>query len=138
MNLHRSGIDRECFDPDPHDLFQLQLLKHSVQYAVFRPAAHAHVDRVPAAEPFRKPAPLATLFRHIEHRVQHLQVGQTYVAALHRQAIFDARILLFRDLHPNLRLRASAVKGSRAGWRYTSSYGPEDSPRWRANRAPAS
>jgi len=100
MNLHRGGIDRECFNPDPHDLFQLQLLKHTVQYAVFRPPAHAHVDRVPAAKPFRKPTPLAALFRNIQNRIQYLQVGETYVAALHRQAIFNARILLVGDFHP--------------------------------------
>jgi len=100
MNFHRSGVEREGFDPDPHDLLQLQLLKHTVQYAVLRPSVHAHIDRVPAAEPLGKPPPLATLFRHIQNRVQRLQVGQTNIAALHRQAIFDARILLFRDFHP--------------------------------------
>ena len=100
MNLHRSGVDRECFDPDPHDLFELQLLKDAVQYAVFRPPAHAHIDRVPPAKPLRKPTPLATLLRHIEDRVQYLQIGQTYVATLHGQATFDAGILLVGNFQP--------------------------------------
>jgi hypothetical protein len=29
------------------------------------------------------------------NRVQHLQIGKTHIAALLRQAIFDARVLLF-------------------------------------------
>ena len=99
MNLHRSGVERECFDPDAHDLLQLQLFKHAVQYAVFSPPVHPHIDRVPAAESLRKPTPLAALFRHIQN--QHLQVRQTHIAALHREAVFDAGILLFRDFHPS-------------------------------------
>ena len=61
---------------------------------------HAHIDRVPATKAFRQPPPLATLLRHIENRVQRLQIPQTYIAALHWQAIFDAPILLFGDFHP--------------------------------------
>src|ERR1700751_1715369 len=68
MNLHRSGVEGEGFDPDPHDLLQLHLFKHAVQYSVFGPPAHAHVDRMPAAEPLRKPPPFAALFRHIQNR----------------------------------------------------------------------
>ena len=93
MNFHRSGVERESLDPDAHDLLHLQLFKHAVQYAIFGPAVHAHIDRVPAAEPLRKTPPLATLLRHIQNRVQHLQVRKTYVSALHWQAIFDAGIL---------------------------------------------
>ena len=100
MNLHRGRVERKRFDPDAHDLLQLQLFKDPVQYAVFGPTIHAHIDRVPTAEPLWKAPPLATLFRDIQNRVQHLQVSQTYVSALHRQAVFDAGILLFRDFHP--------------------------------------
>src|ERR1700758_1839856 len=100
MNLHRSGVDRECFDPDPYDLFELQLFKDAIQYAVFRPTVHTHVDRVPAPKSLRQPAPLATLLRHIENRVQHLEIAQAYIATLHWKAILDPRILLFGDLHP--------------------------------------
>ena len=77
MNLHRRGVDRERFDLYAHDLFQLQLFKHPVHYSVFGPPVHARINRVPAAEPLRKAPPLAALFRHIQNRVQHLQVGQT-------------------------------------------------------------
>jgi hypothetical protein len=36
----------------------------------------------------------------MQNRVQHLQVRQPHIAALHREAVLDAGILLFRDLHP--------------------------------------
>jgi hypothetical protein len=101
MNFHRSGVQRECFDPDAHDLLQLQLFKHAVQYAILGPSVHPHVDRVPAAKSLRKSTPLAALFRHIQNRVQHLQVRQTHIAALHREAVFDPGVLLFRDFHPS-------------------------------------
>jgi hypothetical protein len=39
--------------------------------------------------------PLITLFRDIQNRVQNLHVGQPHIAALRREAIFDAGILLF-------------------------------------------
>ena len=100
MDFHRSRIEREGFDADTDDLFELQLLAHAIQHAIFRPPVHAHVNRVPATEPLGQPAPLAALLGHIENRMQHLQVGQTYIAALHRQAVFDARKLLFGDFHP--------------------------------------
>ncbi len=101
MNFYRSGVERNCFDLDTNDLLKLQLREHAIQYAIFGPTVHAHINRVPAAEPLWKAPPLTALFRHVQNRVQYLQVGQTYVSALHRQAVFDADVLFFRDLHPN-------------------------------------
>src|ERR1039457_3174705 len=54
-----------------------------------------------AAKSLRESTPFAALFRDIQNRVQHLQIGQTYISALHREALFDAGILLFRDFHPS-------------------------------------
>jgi hypothetical protein len=88
MHLHRSGIERERLNLDAYDLFQLQLLKHAVQHAIFGPPIHARVDRVPPAKAFRKPTPLASLLSHIQDSVQYLQVRQTHIAALHRKAVF--------------------------------------------------
>ena len=92
MNLHRRGVEGKCLDPDARDLLQLQLFKHAVQNAVFSPAVHPHIDRVPAPESLRKPTPLTALFRHIQNRVQHLQVRQPHLAALQREAVLDAGI----------------------------------------------
>src|ERR1700681_2512640 len=99
MHLHRSGVEREGLDLDAHDLFHLQFLEDSIEYAALGPTVHARVNGVPAAEALRKPTPLAALFSHIKNSVEHLQIGQTYIAALHRQALLDARVLLFGDLH---------------------------------------
>ena len=99
MHLHRSRVQTERFDLDAHNLFLLQLLKHAIQHAVLRPAVHAHVDRMPRPKALGKPSPLASLFRHIQNGVENLQVGQTYVAPLHRQTLADSLVLLFRNLH---------------------------------------
>jgi hypothetical protein len=54
---------------------------------------------VPATEALRKTTPFAALFRNVQHRVQHLQIAQANVAALHWQSILDPLILRFCDLH---------------------------------------
>jgi hypothetical protein len=84
VDFHRSGVDRECFDLDTHDLFDLELFEDAVQYAILGPPIDPHVDCVPTAEPLGQPAPLTTLFGYIENCVEHLQVGQTDVGTLHR------------------------------------------------------
>lgn len=99
MNLDDGRVQREGFDADAHDLFQLQLLEDAIQHPVLRPAVHPDVDRMPVAEPTRKSAPLTALLGNIENRVEHLEIGQSYVAALHRQAVTDLFVLLWRDFH---------------------------------------
>jgi hypothetical protein len=106
MHLHRGGVQRERLDLDAHDLFHLQLLEDSIQNAVLGRSVHARVDRVPAPEPLRQTAPLATLLSYIKHRVQHLQVAQAHVAALHRQRILDPFVLRFCDSISGDRLTA--------------------------------
>jgi len=54
---------------------------------------------MPVTKPLRKPAPLASLLRYIENRVQHLQVRQTHIASLQWQTIFDLFVLLRRYFH---------------------------------------
>ena len=99
MHLYRSRIQADGFDFDAHHLFPLQLLEHFVQHTALGPAVHAYVNRVPVAEALRQPAPLAAVFGHIQDRVQHRQVVQAHIAALYRQAILDACVLLLSDLH---------------------------------------
>ena len=53
-----------------------------LQHAVFGPAIHAGVDRVPVAESRRQPAPLASMLGHVQNRVKRLKIGNTDVAAL--------------------------------------------------------
>jgi hypothetical protein len=57
--------------------------------------------RLKADENQWEPAPLASLFGYIQDRIEYLQVRQAHVSTLHRQAIFDASVLLFRVFHPS-------------------------------------
>ena len=84
-----------------------------LQHTIFGPPVHSHINGVPTGETLRKPSPLAALFRHIQNRVQHLQVGQTYVSALNGQAIFDTGVLRFRDFHPT----NICLVGGICGWK---------------------
>ena len=99
MDLDACGVQRDGFDPDTHDLRTLQLLEHAIQDASFGPAIHARVNRVPVAEAFGQSAPLATMFGHIEDRIDHLQIAQADVATLPGQAVFNGGELFGRDLH---------------------------------------
>ena len=99
MDLDACGVQRDGFDPDTHDLRTLQLLEHAIQDASFGPAIHARVNRVPVAEAFGQSAPLATMFGHIEDRIDHLQIAQADVATLPGQAVFNGSELFGRDLH---------------------------------------
>jgi hypothetical protein len=101
MHLDRGRVESERFDLDADDLLGLHLLEHTIQNAALGPAVHPRIDRMPAPEALRHTAPFAALLSHIQHRVQHLQIAQTYVAALHRQSVLDPFILRFRDLHPH-------------------------------------
>ena len=86
-------------DLDAHDLRLLQLLEHPIEHAALGPAIHARIDRVPIAEPLGQTAPLAAVLGHIQDGVEHVQIRQADVAALHRQAVLDPRVLRFGDFH---------------------------------------
>ena len=64
------------------------------QHALLRPPVQAHVNRGQEPNRFGSPRPFATVFGHIQYCVQHLQVTQTDIAALHWQALLDARVML--------------------------------------------
>ena len=104
MHLHNRRVQRHRLDADADDLLALHLLENRIQHAALRPSIHARVDRMPAAEPLRQAAPFAALLGHVQNSVQHHQVRQFHVAALHRQHAFDSLILRFRDLHREISL----------------------------------
>src|ERR1700751_1936107 len=110
MHLDRGRVERERLDLDPHDLLRLQLLEYLIENAVLGPAIHPRVDRVPAAETLRQPAPFAALLSHIQNSVQHLQIAQTHIPTLHRQRILDSLVLRFCDLHLVARLTEQPCK----------------------------
>ena len=102
MHLDDGAVQRQRFELDAHDLFSLQLFEDPVEDAVLRPAVHAHVDGVPIAEATGQAAPFAAMLRHVQDGVEHLQVRQADVAALHRKVRGNASVLGFRDLHPKM------------------------------------
>src|SRR5678816_1688962 len=99
MDLDARGVQRDRLDPDAHDLRLLQLFEHPIEDTGLGPAIHARVDRVPIAEALWQPAPLAAMLGYVEDGVDHLQVAQTDVAALLRQAVLNRGELPGRDLH---------------------------------------
>src|SRR5436853_6980598 len=64
---------------------------------MFGPTVHACVDGMPAAKTFGESAPLTAMLSDIQHGVEHLQIRQPHVSTLHRQAIFDVRVLLLQS-----------------------------------------
>jgi hypothetical protein len=88
---------RERFDPDAHDLFDLQLLKDAIQYALFRPPVHEHIDRASGqtASAARATCNLALPYR--ESRSAPGDWSDLYCRAAPAGS-FDACILLFGDL----------------------------------------
>ena len=77
----------------------LKALKYAVKNTVLTPAVHARVNTVPAAEVFREATPLAPMFRHIQDRIQHLEVVKADVASLAWKAVNNSLILFASDLH---------------------------------------
>ena len=75
----------------------LQLLEHPVSTPLFDPV---HARWCAVAVPGRQPPPLAAMLGHVEDGVEHLQVRQADVAALHLRG--NAGVLIFRDLHPRM------------------------------------
>ena len=99
MYLHRSRVQGERFDVNPHKLIHLKFLEDSCQHAIFCPAVHARVDGMPAAKTLGEAAPLAAMLGDIQDRVEHLQIRQLHVSTLHWQALFDVRVLLLSEFH---------------------------------------
>ncbi len=106
MHLDDRNVERHGFELDADDLLALHPLKHPLQNPAFAPATHARVDGMPAPKPLRQATPLAALLRHMENRVEHIQVAHFHIAALSRQALFNSLLLRFGDLHPHVLAKA--------------------------------
>ena len=102
MDLDDRAVQRRHIELHAHELFPLQLLEDPIQHPVLRPAVHAGVDGVPIAEAGRQPPPLAAMFGYVKDGVEHLQVRQADVAALHRKARRDEFVLGFSEFHPRI------------------------------------
>lgn len=87
MNLHDRAIQRYRFNPNANNPRALQLREYSVQYAVARPAVHARVDRVPAAETGRRTTPFTSVLGNIKDCVE--QPVNRFISG-HRRRGFSA------------------------------------------------
>ena len=99
MHLDDRAVQGHRLQLEGDDLLALESGKDAVEHAGFAPAVHARVDRVPVAKALWQSAPLASLFGDIEDRVDDLKVVQADIAALSRQAVGNALILLQGDFH---------------------------------------
>lgn len=99
MHLDDGRVQLDGFDLEAHDLLPLQALEDALQHAALGPAVHARIDGVPVAETLGQSAPLAALLSHVQQCVEHLQVGETNIAPLPRQAGFDTTVLCLGDFH---------------------------------------
>jgi hypothetical protein len=99
MDFDRGRVQRYRFELDADDLLDLQLLEHTVKNAGLGPAAHPHINCVPAAKTLRKTTPFTALLSHIQHCIENLKVAQTHVPTLHRQRILDPFILRCCQFH---------------------------------------
>jgi hypothetical protein len=99
MYFHGGTVQGNGFDFDTDDLIVLQLREDPIEHAALRPPIHSRIDGVPVAEPLGQATPFAALLGDLQDGVQHLQVGQAYIAALYRQTTFDQAVLRFGDFH---------------------------------------
>jgi len=99
MHLDRGAVQRHRFNSNPYDLSMLQALEHPIKHARLRPAAHASIDGMLAPKALGQRAPLAALLGDVQDGVEHLKIGQTDIAALHRQAVLNKVVLGFCDFH---------------------------------------
>lgn len=103
MNFDDGAVHGHRFDFDPDDLLFLQGREHAVQDPCLGPAVHPSIDRVPVAESLGQSSPFAAVFGHVQNGVKHLEVGETDVASLSREATFDTLVLGLCEFHePNV------------------------------------
>jgi hypothetical protein len=99
VDLHAGAVQADAFHADADQAMLLERLEHAVQHPGRRPPPQPRIDRVPVAEPRRQRAPFAAVLRHVEHRVDDLEIGDPHVAALHRHQRADHFILVFAQPH---------------------------------------
>jgi hypothetical protein len=99
VNLNRGAIQAHMFDSDGQYLFFLQAGENPIQYPRLTPTAHPCIDSMPVAKILWQAAPFAPMLNYIQQRIEQLQIGHTYIAALPRQTISDTLKLTFSDLH---------------------------------------
>lgn len=67
---------------------------------MMKPAIHPGVDGMPTPEPGRSSSPRVTMLGDVHDGIEHVQVRDAHVAALHRQQRRNAFVLSFAQFHP--------------------------------------
>lgn len=99
MHLDDGAIKRHRFDLDLDDLLLLQGRKDPIQYTCLGPPIHSSIYRMPLSEAFWHSSPLAAVFSHIQDGVEHLKIGDAYIATLARKVRLYPTVLGFCDFH---------------------------------------
>ena len=81
QGLNISMLSTLCVSFSLQDGYKIQKL---VEHSALGPAVHPCVDGVQAAKTTRQPSPLTTMFGDLQNSVDHLYVGNGYIATLHR------------------------------------------------------
>jgi len=99
MHFDGGAVQANRLDSELDDLLLLQPRKDPVEHPRLAPAVHPRINRMPVAQPAGQTTPFATLFGHMQNRIDHLEIAQTDVAPLARKTVFDPAILGFGDFH---------------------------------------
>ena len=100
MDLDSGTVQRDHLEPNAQELFALQVGKDPVEDAALGPPIHPGVDGVPGAKPGRQTPPLAPVLGDIQDGIEHLQIGEADIAALHGETRGKACVLGFGEFHP--------------------------------------
>jgi len=99
MHLHRSAIQRAHFDLELNQLLLLQNFKDSRQHPGACPAPQTSINRVPVPILLGQLAPLRSILRDVEHRVQGLEIAVLQAAAVLRKTMLYPFVVLLTQLH---------------------------------------
>ena len=75
VNLDAGAIQTEHAHINGNDVLALQRLSHRAQPPRFCPVIHAGIDSVPIVKPLRQSAPLAAIFKHVQHCTTRLSTA---------------------------------------------------------------
>jgi hypothetical protein len=82
-----------------NQLLFLKAFEYAVKNSVFAPTVHPGVNAAPNAKPFRQTAPLASMLRHIQDRIQYLDAVKAYISALAWKTVSNPLILFLYNFH---------------------------------------
>ena len=101
MYFDDGAVQANRVDPDAYDLSMLQLLEYSIEHSVLGPAICA-CRRCANCRIAWAARATCNLLRHVQNRIDYVQIRMADVAALLGQAVLDLSVLRFGDLHKRI------------------------------------